>query len=77
MVIGSVTTLYKFEWWGKPMYLPCLYYDLPSAEICVLPPQTYHTLYGRHITVFGGRVVMMIDHSPIKIPSMVKLEMYQ
>ena len=50
------------------MYLLCLSYHFPSAEIRLFSPQTYHTLYGGHNTVFGDRVVMIIDHLSINIP---------
>ena len=68
MVVGIGTTLHKFECEGKPMYLPCLFYHLPSAETHVFSLQTYHTLYDGHSTVFGDRVVMIIDHLSINIP---------
>ena len=68
MVVGIRTALHKSECKGKPMYLPCLSHHLQSAEICLFSPQTYHTLYGRHSTVFGDRVMMMIDHLSINIP---------
>ena len=67
MVVGIGTTLHKVECGGKPMYLPCLSYHLPSVEIRLFSPQTYHTLYEGHSTVFGNRVVMMIDHLSIDI----------
>ena len=68
MVVGIGTTLHKFECEEKPMYLSCLSYHLLSAAICLFSPQTYHTLYGGHSTVFGDRVVMMIDNLSINIP---------
>ena len=67
MVVGIRTILHKFECQGKPMYLPCLSYHLPSAEMCLFSPQTYHTLYGGHSPLFGDRVVMIIDHLSINI----------
>ena len=56
MVVGVGTTLHKFIVDGDPVYLPCLSYHLPTAEIRRFSPQTYHTLYGGHSTVFGDRV---------------------
>ena len=45
MVVGIGTTLHKFNVDDDPVYLPCLAYHLPSAEIRLFSPQTYHTLY--------------------------------
>lgn len=67
-VVGIGTTLHKFQVDGKDFFLPCLSYHLPSAEIRLFSPQTYHTLYGGHSTVLGDRVVMFIDHFRIDIP---------
>ncbi len=50
-VIGIGTTLHKFKIDGNDIFLPCLSYHLPSAEIRLFSPQTYHTLYGGHSTV--------------------------
>ena len=68
MVIGIGATLHKFECQGKLIYLSCLFYHLPSAEIFLFSPQTYHTLYGGHSIVFDDWVVMMINHLSIEIP---------
>eukprot|EP00956_Cyclotella_meneghiniana_P028265 scaffold65213_cov39-Cyclotella_meneghiniana.AAC.4 len=46
IVIGLGTTLHRFELDGKAFFLPCLSYHLPSAEIRLFSPQTYHTIYG-------------------------------
>jgi len=35
MVIGMGTTLHKFDIDGKPIFLPCLSYHLPAAEVRV------------------------------------------
>ena len=67
IVVGIRTTLHRFECEGKLMYLPCLSYHFSSAEIHVFSLQTYHMLYGGHSTMFGDRVVMMIDHLSINI----------
>ena len=67
MVIGIGTTLNKFWIDGEAVYLPCLSYHLPSAEIRLFSPQTYHTLYGGHSAVFGDKVVKLIDNLKIEI----------
>ena len=68
MVIGIGTTLHKFRWNGESVYLPCLSYHLPTAEVRLFSPQTYHKLYGGHSAVFGDRAVMMIGDMDITIP---------
>jgi hypothetical protein len=68
MVIGIGTTFHKFECKEVLTDLLCLSYHLPTAEIRVFSPQTYHTLYVGHSTVFGDRDVKMIDHLSITIP---------
>ena len=65
IVIG--TALHKFECQVKPMYLPCLSYHLSYTDIYVSSSPTYAILYGEHSTMFGDRVVTMIDHLPIII----------
>ena len=67
MVIGMGTTLHKFELDGKPLYLPCLSYHLPSAEIRLFSPQTYHMIYGGHSVVQGDKVTKYIDMLKVEI----------
>ena len=67
MVVGMGTTLHKFQVNGKPIWLPCLSYHLPSAEICLFSLQTYHTLYGGHSVVQGGRVECLLSEHRISI----------
>ena len=52
---------------GEAISLPCLSYHLPSAEVRLFSPQTYHKLYGGHSSVFGDRVVKMIDNLSIEV----------
>ena len=47
---------------GDDFYLPCLSYHLPSAEVRLFSPQTYHTLYVGHSTVDENKVEMFINH---------------
>ena len=60
-VIGIGTTLHKFKVDGEDIFLACLSYHLPSADVRLFSPQTFHTLYGGHSTVQGDRVDMFID----------------
>ena len=66
-VIGIGTTLHKFQVNGEDFFMPCLSYHLPSAEIRLFSPQTYHTLYGGHSTVMGDRVEMYVDQFRVGI----------
>lgn len=68
IVVGIGTTLHKFDMNGESVYLPCLSYHLPSAEVILFSPQTYHTLYGGHSTVFGDRAVKLMNDMSITIP---------
>lgn len=67
-VIGLGTTLHKFHINGDDIFLPCLSYHLPTAEVRLFSPQTYHTLYGGHSAVGGDKVDMYIDMHKIEIP---------
>ena len=67
MVIEIGTTLHKFWVNGEAIYRPCLSYHLPSAEVRLFSPQTYHKLYGGHSSVFGDPVVKMIDNLSIEV----------
>jgi hypothetical protein len=68
MVIGLGTTLHRFELDGEAFFLPCLSYHLPTAEIRLFSPQTYHTIYGGHSSVNGERVEKYIDQYKLTIP---------
>jgi hypothetical protein len=68
MVIGIGTTLHKFMVNGEPIWLPCLSYHLPSAQIRLFSPQTYHTLYGGHSVVQGNHVDMYVGEHRIHVP---------
>ena len=68
VVIGIGTTLHNIKLNGESVYLPCLSYHLPTAEVRLFSPQTYHKLYGGHSAVFGDRAVMMIGDMDITIP---------
>ena len=60
-VIGIGTTLHKFKVDGEDIFMACLSYHLPSADVRLFSPQTHHTLYGGHSTVFGDKVEMFIE----------------
>jgi hypothetical protein len=50
-VIGVGTTLHKLKIDKNSIFLPCLSYHLPSAEVRLFSPQTCHALYGGHSIV--------------------------
>ena len=59
-VVGIGTTLHKFMVDGEAFWLPCLSYHLPTADVRLFSPQTFHTLYGGSSTVEGDRVNMRV-----------------
>ena len=67
MVIDMNTILHKFEVNGKPIWMPCLSYHLPSADICLFSPHTYHTLYNGHSIVLAHHVEMFVGEHCILI----------
>jgi hypothetical protein len=70
-VVGIGTTLYKFvDNNGNHVYLPCVSYHLPSADVRLFSPQIYHQLHGGHSVVNGNKVVMKFrkDGALISIP---------
>ena len=60
-VIGIGTTLHKFKADGEDIFMAYLSYHLPLADVRLFSPQTVHTLYGGHSTVFGDKVEMFIE----------------
>ena len=45
-VIGIGTTLHKFKVDGEDIFMACLSYHFPLADVWLFSPQTFHTLYG-------------------------------
>ena len=46
-VVGMGTAIFKFkDSDGKTIFLPCIAYHLPSADICLFSTQTYHQMHG-------------------------------
>ena len=47
--IGIGTTIHKFvDANGKYVFLPCISYHLPTTDVRLFSPQTYHQLHGTH-----------------------------
>jgi hypothetical protein len=45
-VIGIGTVIYKFQNDKEgDVFLPCIAYHLPTADICLFSPQTYHQMH--------------------------------
>jgi hypothetical protein len=58
-VIGVGTVMYKFQAEnGDVLYVPGIAYHLPSAEIRLLSPQSYHQRYGGKSEVLADRAIM-------------------
>ena len=68
-VVGIGTTLHRFtSSTGEPFWLPCLSYHLPSSEVRLFSPQTYHTIYGGKSCVEGDHVDIFLDKHTIPVP---------
>ena len=67
-VIGIGTTLHKFtDVKGHPVYLPCVSYHLPSTDVRLFSPQTYHQMHGGYSEVYGDCIRMLLKTSTIDI----------
>ena len=67
-VIGIGTTLHKFtDANGHPVYLPCVSYHLPSTDVRLFSPQTYHQMHGGYSEVYGDCIRMLLKTSTIEI----------
>ena len=67
IVIG--TTLQKFKIYkGKDFSLPCVSYHLPTTDVRLSSPQTYHQMHGGNSYFFGDCVLMNLKDNRIFIP---------
>jgi hypothetical protein len=67
-VNGIGSTLRKFtDIKGLPVYLPCVLYHLPKANVCLSSPQTYHQMHVGYSGVYGDCIKMMLKTSTIDI----------
>ena len=60
-VIGIGTTIHKFvDANGKYVFLNFIYYHLPTTDVQLLSPQTYHNTHGAHsnIKLFNVQIVL-------------------
>ena len=67
LVIGIGTMLNKFMVNGKELFLPCLSYQLLTADVLLFSPQTYHMIYDRHSVLSGDMALMFIDFLKVKV----------
>ena len=68
-VIGIGTTLHKFQNdKGKDVFLPCVSYHLPTTDVRLFSPQTYHQMHGGHSILCGDCVEMNLKDNRIVIP---------
>ena len=73
-VVGIGTVMWKFKAInGDPIYLPILCYHLPTADIRLLSPQTYHQLHGGESSIVesGTRVAMKLPQQGPTSPTHV------
>ena len=68
-VIGIGTTLHKFKIYkGKDVFLPCVSYNLPTTDVQLFSPQTYHQTHGGNSYLGGDCVEMNLKDNRIVIP---------
>jgi hypothetical protein len=67
-VIMIGTTLHKFTGTnGKPVFLPCVSYYLPQADVHLFSPQTYHQMHGGYSKVYAQNIQLKLRTAPISI----------
>ncbi len=68
-VIGVGTAIFKFaNDWNEIIYLPCIAYHLPTTDVRLFSPQTYHQMHGGKSTSNGNTVTMSLPRHRIVIP---------
>ena len=68
-VILIGTTLHKFRNdKGKSVFLPCVLYHLPTTDVRLFSPQTYHQMHGGYSRINGDYVEMNLKNNKIVIP---------
>ncbi len=68
-VIGVGTAIFKFKnASGHDIFLPCIAYHLPTADIRLFSPQTYHQTHGGRSEIDADQVIMKLRQETIIIP---------
>lgn len=68
-VVGVGTTLHKMtDTRGVTAWMPCISYLLPTTDVRLYSPQTYHQLFGGYSKVDGDNVRMVLSDRDIVIP---------
>ncbi|KAL7465136.1 hypothetical protein ACHAXS_005462, partial [Conticribra weissflogii] len=68
-VIGVGTAIFKFKnASGHDIFLPCIAYHLPTADIRLFSPQTYHQMHGGRSEIDADQVIMKLCQETIIIP---------
>jgi hypothetical protein len=68
-VVGIGTVIYRFQNdKGEDVFLPCVAYHLPTADIRLFSPQTYHQMHNFSSTITAKEVVMHLKDHNIVIP---------
>jgi hypothetical protein len=68
-VVGIGTVIYRFQNdKGEDVFLPCIAYHLPTADIRLFSPQTYHQMHDYSSTITGKQVIMHLKDHNITIP---------
>jgi hypothetical protein len=65
-VIRIGTTLHKFtNTEGKSVFLPCVSFHRPQADVCLFSPQTYHQMHSDYSKVYAQSIQMKLRTSII------------
>jgi hypothetical protein len=68
-VVGIGTVIYRFQNdRGDDVFLPCIAYHLPTADILLFSPQSYRQMHGQHSTVNSNQIVMNLKDHNVVIP---------
>jgi hypothetical protein len=68
-VVGIGTVIFRFQNdKGEDVFLPCVAYHLPTADIFLFSPQTYLHMHDFSSTITGKQVVMHLKEHNIVIP---------
>ncbi len=64
-MVGIGAVIYRFQNdKGEDVFLPCIAYHLPTADIQLFSPQTYHQMHDYSSTITGKQVIMHLkDHN--------------
>ncbi len=76
-VIGIGTTLHKFKVYGEDIFMACLSYHFPSADVRLFSPQTFHTCMAGTVLFLETRWRCLLSLFALVLVSIGKHQMCQ